>query len=238
MGKVYNLPASGKLAAIVAALREYYGEGITIYGSSSSELVFAIPSISTKVIRIYGTGQYLAFGDAWTTGTSITGNVVTAVAHNRAGSGVAGTLLLHDTGLMYTYTDSYNFQTCLFKLSNGSAIAGGTTSYNYTADYQGERWYRLDDLLEIINIPFTLPSNVIYPTGGIVTWPMTFMTTSGVAILNVDGTFADALDFKKTSSRSSVLTATNYCIIGGVKYSRYSDTYGPEQSGIGCPITP
>jgi hypothetical protein len=78
MPRKYLISASSAfhLIDISAAIADYYGAGnYTIHYQDSANLIFSIPAISNKVIKITTAVPTFYFGDAWTSGTTITNQV-------------------------------------------------------------------------------------------------------------------------------------------------------------------
>ncbi len=83
MAKYYEVRAdyTGFVSDLSAALVDYYDDGVTIHYAQSGYVIFSCPAVSSKVIRGYYAQLAFSYGDAWTSGSSIT-NAVTFHSQN------------------------------------------------------------------------------------------------------------------------------------------------------------
>lgn len=231
---------------LAAALTAKYGAGVTVHYSDNDSVVFSCPSISDKVIRIskiqvyYSTAGmmdqlYVAYGDAWTTGTTMTNPVVFS-GNTRTGSGI-GTIayidladvVLGDSFILIAFPTNRP-QLCLIgRLTNDSTIYYGVVEDNtYNGNCHG---YVLDGKLGEVEIP-TL-SDVFSDDGNFVAQPILFQR-SGRILKNTDGTYATIPNLYNVAHAVRVATTAVY-----ISRSRYWYTVtGNAQmyTSLMCPI--
>ncbi|NCB61032.1 MAG: hypothetical protein EOM46_27020, partial [Gammaproteobacteria bacterium] len=123
MARKYTISLSTETTDFANAIADFYGEGkYTIYYKSSEYLVFSIPAISNKVLRVRfvnGAGGHFYYGDEWTSGSNITNAQYISLYFNSAVQGAA-TLILSQYALQFFNTDTtYNSVVFIGQLSNG-----------------------------------------------------------------------------------------------------------------------
>lgn len=189
------------------AINNKYGAGnITWHYVSSTTIIFSCSILSTKVIKLQrattSSSIILSYGDAWTTGTTVTNEVII----NKGG----GTLLtaLHiifgDAFLCFfnAHSGTYPGSGFIGKLTSGEAIAFGT---GISASYDGVG-FNITTGAAII--PITFDKDFTTGTGLLYKQDMMFKTTAGILLQNSDGTPAKLTGVENVSYIGSQFAAT------------------------------
>ncbi|PKP53809.1 MAG: hypothetical protein CVT92_02435 [Bacteroidetes bacterium HGW-Bacteroidetes-1] len=113
------------LEGIANAIADYYGAGnYTIHYTDATNVIFSVPAIFDKVMRIQLTDLnswiYAYYGNAWTSGTTITNQVLFSNGNLNAIINSNSYLILGDT-FFQLFTGSNPFGTILYgKLTNNT----------------------------------------------------------------------------------------------------------------------
>lgn len=98
MSRKYEIGVADPLNDIASAIADYYGVGnYTIHYQTTTDLIFEVPSVFNKVIRMGSRGT-LYYGDAWTSGTTITNQQTVC---SDASSNVLNYLILSTYAIKY-----------------------------------------------------------------------------------------------------------------------------------------
>lgn len=148
MAKKYVLSADRSLSVseVAAAIADYYAaEDYTIHYSDETNIIFSIPSIFDKVIRIWfgSSNAFRAyFGDAWTSGTTMTNTVTIADYYSESFTNVQ--YLILDTKFVFLLTGNYERPILFGRISNGESIAFSTINLYSTANRHNNHYtYRI-----------------------------------------------------------------------------------------------
>lgn len=198
--KAYGLTYSTWSAQMVSALISRYGAGITIYFSDVSNIVFSCPAISNKVIKVSiiqlvsGNDTYqllqARYGDAWTSGSTIT-NPISFMVWNYPSEYssaqylfISITLILGDNFILCWGDGSRSQMFLIGKLTNGKYLTMGLLGKS--SPLVGVHGYLTDSLIEIEipTISFAFRDN-----GKFVIHPLLF-SQNGQLLLNSDGSYA------------------------------------------------
>jgi len=210
----FAIGLTSSIAEIAAALTAKYSSGVTIHYTNTSYIVFTCPAISNKVIKIYAPGSsntpYVYYGDAWTSTTTITNQVVFTGYQSGTCSGIQ---LVLGTNFMFfqAFSSAVVIVTALVgQLSNGHfvCIGGiGTSNAGYTGSTIGK------DITENVDaaiITFATIEIGMDADGYLYKRPVRFKRVGGVYELNSDGTFAtiDGLETVTYETSNSTYLAT------------------------------
>jgi hypothetical protein len=186
MARKYTL-AGADFANIVtfveAAIADYYGVGnYTIHYTDATNIIFSIPSIFDKVIKMDFGSRYdlrFYFGDAWTSGTTITNSVDVMidiywqiVAQNMY-------LILDSKFIAFTTPIEAMLFAYYGKLSNEESIAfsfGGATGA-YAAQYRAYKTNDPTNMLEphILNVSM---NSILSESGKYLKLPIMFLNAN------------------------------------------------------------
>lgn len=127
MAKYYGIRSdqAGFSTDVAAALTDYYGAGVTVHYAESGYAIFTCPQVSSKVIRLYHSYNH-RYGDAWTSGSSITNAVQFCYSTGAATS----CLVLGDSFIWGQYTARSGSLFLIGKTVGGSSLIFGSGSSN------------------------------------------------------------------------------------------------------------
>jgi len=219
MNKKYTLSASTKANNLVSALQDYYGAGVTICYSTSTVVVFFCGAISDKYIKIdFQSNCYGYYGDAWTSGATITNSVNFAYAYNISSSSYSAYAILCPNSIMIKVNgSSYSFVFIIGHLSNGKHLAMCLSSY--TSISYNQSWLTNGTRVWIATMNGRFKST----SGMVVTLPIYMFDGKGVLLTNDDGTPAYIMDIYQSPSVSTVESSTNFYSVGGGSIFLYGD---------------
>lgn len=186
--KYSSIPTVGTILAIKNALEGKYND-LVIHYTDATELIFSCPSISNKVIRIrnYESNRIFAYyGDAWTSGATIT-NQVQFAGHN-SGNISEGHLILADNFILINMLQGTinSLLIIIGKMTNDEYVALGLVGIsNYTAFFIGKNTSNNDDI-KLITFPLKFGSK----SGKLYKQNVLIRNTSGIIQENNDGSIA------------------------------------------------
>lgn len=207
----YSISITTTIADIKAALQDKYGSGnVTVYYESTSYLIFACAALSNKVIKTYklNAGVSFSYGDAWSSGATITNEVVFL------SSGSSGTLttvhLVLGDNLFYMCCEAdYDGVALIGKLSNNSCICVGFSAISGPSYSKGRNTTNGTDLfIGTLSDGFTDSAGKLYKQ-----YP-SFITSGGAVEENADGSLAylSGLYNISYSAGSTSIKGANYLI--------------------------
>jgi hypothetical protein len=215
-------PTTDTLLSIKNALQAKYGAGVTIHYQDAANLVFACNTLSNKVIKINYSNLRLSlyYGDAWTSGSTITNQVQWAGYSN--GTNVFIDMILGDYTLMICSNQGTTILGLLIiigKLTNDKYVCIamiGTSTSGYYASYLGKQ---TSDNLDIWPVCFSEP--FASATGKLFKQPLILQKSDGIAELNGDGSIASFRDIYNCShalANNVDLVGSNYVMSSGGLY--------------------
>lgn len=175
-----EVPTAAVISSISTALSTKYGANYTEYYMTTQYLVFSCTSIlQSKVIKLsYSTSKFqFYYGDAWTSGSTITNQVLFSGDNNSSFATSAIHMILGDSYIMFNNLAS-NIRSQLViigTLTNGNEIALGYCGYSgspYGDDQFGIN-ITTGDSLSIAGIL----DNMQTPDGKMFKFPITLCTT-------------------------------------------------------------
>lgn len=183
--KYYSISTSTPKDNIKAALIDKYGAGVTINYESSTVLIFTCAALSDKVIKLesLGAAYYFHYGDAYSSGTTITNSVQFGGIYT--GSVTAIHLVLGDDFLLFNSIVSDNsFLVLIGTLTNGKYICYGVVGNSSYTNYV--KGYLTDGTAVTLHSLGSAFNNAgkLYKTNAMI------IGTGNSILTNIDGTFA------------------------------------------------
>lgn len=180
MHRKYTITLNSEITNIADAIADYYGAGnYTIHYQTAEYLVFEIPAVCDKVIRIRirsgADNGSIYWGDAWTSGTTITNEVG---LHNTLLNFTIGSHLLLSQYSMCIFFENVRSQIwALGQLNDGNFISFSASNHYY--DY-GINRLSSDNSLIHLYVP-TFPNSIGRKTASnkIIKTPIYFLNSSG-----------------------------------------------------------
>lgn len=235
---VISATASEKIAAISAALTDYYGAGVTIYGTDASNIVFGVPAISSRVLK-FTTAGYLYSGSGWSSGVTITDSITLESPYgNYSPASVPLYLILSDTTIYLTWLNSGRYDILITKLSNGISVGIGGCSENNATYYNGVGGKNLADGALISYAPLDARVPYKFPDAKLLTYPVYFQDSTNILLVNEDGTPAYVQDMKQCPPYASVYDASNIFINSQSRCLNNYASYGLNSNGFFFELTP
>ena len=228
----YSISTSSPLADIKTALQNKYGSSnVTVHYESASYLIISCAAISDKVIKfyLYTTARILTYyGDAWTSGSTIT-NEVQFSGYTNGGAAteihlVLGTNFFFMCSLLSTVL---SIVTVIAKMSNNDYVCmsfiGGGSSYSGTSRAKNTT-DGADITICTFDRKFSSSTGKLYMQNTII------IKANGAAETNTDGILAHIPDLYNVShslSSSTLLKGSNYLmsptglyLVDGLAYVR------------------
>lgn len=205
-------PTTNTMLAIKNALEVKYGAGVTIHFQDATNLIFTCAALSNKVQRLlYNAGSRIIFyyGDAWTSGTTITNQV--KWAGYDAGACIFIDMVLGANLMMLCSNQGTSVLSTLFligKLTNDKFSffsACGGNSAGYYSVYLSKNTTDNIDLF-----PVCFSDAFASGLGKLFKQPLILQRSDGTVELNTDGTIAS---FKDVYNCSHAL-ANNVDLVG------------------------
>jgi hypothetical protein len=218
--------------SIESALISKYGAGITIHYKDANNIIFSCPGVLDKVIRIfrnyviYSAGSkeidklMCYYGDAWTSGTTITnakqfsGDALSDGYYYGMSLITTADLVLGDDFIYISINSPVPQMAIMGKLTNGKFITIGFTSRtvvsgaNPPAPNVNSHGYMTDGTVGEVEL--VVMSNVCNDNGKFVIMPLLF-TLAGALILNADGTYATITGMYNAARKARAFALTFYC---------------------------
>jgi len=202
------------IADIKAALIAKYGGGnVTVHYETTAYLIFGCTDIADKVIKIYWASSQLRiyYGDAWTSGSTIT-NEVQFAGHNLGTTSEIHLVLGTNLFYLALLSSSINSMVAIIaKMSNNDYICIGligTSTAAYNANSKGRNTTDATDLKFVtLNSKFTSSTGTLYKQNVII------VKSDGSAEVNGDGglaTIADLFNISHSLTVATLLKGTNY----------------------------
>jgi hypothetical protein len=174
MARKYTIQLTQAIADFAAAIADYYGTGnYTIYYQDTQYLVFSIPAISNKVLRIrivYNDwGGHFNYGDEWTSGSTITNDKSISLWFEKMNAN--GLLVLSQYHLQYFNNDAKASTIIVGQLSNDEYVGIGIQNSTSNIVRSTPRLMTDDSLVAPLfpSIPY---SNALTPsTNKLLTFP-------------------------------------------------------------------
>lgn len=211
----YTVGTTAPIAEIKAALISQYGSGnVTVYYETTSYLIFSCSAIANKVIKLYwySTSNFMAYyGDAWTSGSTIT-NQVQFIGY---GGGTASEqhLVLGDNFFFLATLCStlLSLITIIAKMTNNDYVCiglMGNSASTYNANCRGVNTTDAVDVrLSTLDYKFASSTGKLYKQNLIIA------KTNGTAEQNTDGSLATInglYNISHSLSNATLLKGTNY----------------------------
>jgi|GEM_PF-7030537 len=199
----YSVNTSTPIADVSAALTDKYGAGVTIHYETANYLVFTCAAITNKVIKLYYySGSWFGFfyGDAWTSGTTITNQV--QFGGYGSGTATAIHLVLGTSFFFLCYLMSntpYSGVVIIGELTNGNHVAVGLMG---DATYAGYYCKARDTVTGIDLRLITISHTLCDTTNKLYKQPVILATAAGVAEMN-GNSFATISGLYNISYRTS-----------------------------------
>ena len=140
----YSLSITAPMADLKAALINKYGSGgITVYYETASYLIVSVPAISDKVLKFAQTRMALYYGDAWSSGSTIT-NAVLFSGYDSSGTNATELhLVLGDNLLLLCTLESslVSRTNIIGKMTNNKYVCIGmigNSNSSYTVYHKGK----------------------------------------------------------------------------------------------------
>lgn len=203
------------IAEIAAALQDKYGAGVTIHYTNADNVIFSCPAVSDKVIRLYSNyGLNCYYGDAWTSGTTIT-NSVKICGYSVSSSNISLNMVLGPNTIFFSAIRSpisTGGGTVLIigKLSNDDfailSALGNTSSY-----YSSYLSYNTTKSLSLY--PKGFQTDFAMADGKLYKQPIILKRADGSVEQNADGTIASFIDVFTVSYQvglTAEVVAANY----------------------------
>mgnify|MGYP000850270049 CR=1 FL=1 len=222
----YSISLTAPIADIKAALIAKYSGGVTTYYTDANNWIFSCPAISDKVLKIYfSSGLCFYYGDAWTSGSTITNSV------QFAGYNVGTTSIIHlvlGTNLFYMcylQTTILSGVVVIAKMSNNNYICLGLsgTNQSYNTYCRGRDTTSAVDIVPIsLSSAFMGTSNKLYKQSLLV------LKLDGTVEVNSDGSLASIVDLYSISyitSTSTLLKSTSYLMSSAPMYMSDGKVY-------------
>jgi hypothetical protein len=227
MARKYEINFSTEIADIATAIADYYGVGnYTIHYQTTEYLVFEIPAVCDKVMRIrilYNTaGGTFAWGDAWTSGSTITNAV--AIHSYFQPIQAASYLVLSPNCFKYFSMNSYGDIIIVGKTSNGLYAAFGFLS-NSGLSSRGTPKISSDNS-NIYPLVFSSQNhNIKTASNKTIKIPLYIINSTGQIITDNDDNPIYMLD-TSICKAASILDADNIFIYYSTFYYNIYTTYG------------
>lgn len=201
MAKKYVITADYDtiVAQVAAALADYYGAGVTVHYTSATVIVFSCAAISDKVIKmeLVSAEFKLYYGDAWTSGTTITNQVTIQLASN----GTATTdcyLLLYTTYLCFVDTNTNDGTWWLIAKTSNNRFVCLSFTISTVGSYSGWRYGYTTDGNRVYLFPLSINIEIKHPTGYLLKFPIMLHDGNGHLCLNSDGSAETIADIYLT----------------------------------------
>lgn len=144
MAKHYALGNSSSVIReqIASALQDYYGAGVTIHNSTSSNIIFSCSAISDKVVKVsFDYTSLWYYGDSYVSGTTISNQVEFARMGNSAPT-QAELVLADKFMLLLTWHSGSGYAlTLVGEMTNGDFCVAGFIQYNSSSYYNATHTY-------------------------------------------------------------------------------------------------
>lgn len=211
----FSIGTTTPIADIKSALQTQYGGGnVTVHYETTAYLIFSCSAIADKVIKMEWAAGYLQsyYGDAWTSGSTITNQV------QFAGFYTGTTSVIH-----LVLGDAFFFLNLLASTINSSiAIIAKMTNNNYVClgliGYSGYATYTKgrDTTAGADIFPVTLERGFTSATSKLYKQPLILVKTSGLVEEETDGDIAAIPGLYtasySTGSVSTLIKAANYLL--------------------------
>jgi len=191
MARKYSIQLTQEISDFATAIADYYGEGnYTIYYQDSQYLVFSIPAISNKVLRLKivynGSGGHLNYGDEWTSGSTITNAMPIHVWFETMKSN--SYLILSQYSMQYFHQDDSQLATMIVgQLSNGE-YAGIGLQHSTSNVGRAQPKLMTDNTDIAPMLPNISTSAITDTTSKIITFPMYILNAvSGNLLVDSEG---------------------------------------------------
>jgi len=238
MARKYTISVTTEVADFAAAIADFYGEGnYTIYYQNSEFLVFKIPAISNKVLRVKfmsGAGGHFNYGDEWTSGSDITNVQYISLYFNSAVQGSAD-LILSQYSLQFFNTDTSFLSTIIIgQLSNGEYAGIGLQNTTSQLDRSVSK-LMTDDSIIIPMFPSIVTNNVSSESNKLLKFRMYIANTTPVIKSDLEGNPVYMKDVG-ICRHNSILDSDNiYIKYMNCYYNNYS-AYGLSTVGFATEI--
>lgn len=200
--KFYLISRSDFGPLLAKALQERYVDAVIHY-SNDDQVIFSCPSVSDKVLSVYKEQQYhdgdeyfdklaVSYGDAWTSGTTITnpvpfcGNARKTSAIDAYGYIEKAQVILGDSFILINFECSRDQMAIMGKLTNGKYVCLG---FNYESGHCAETHGYITEgnigeiLIPTVTEPFKDDLRHVL-------MPVIFSLNGSSVLKNADGTFA------------------------------------------------
>lgn len=230
------------IAQFAAALTDYYDTGVTVHYTSATTIVFSCAAISDKVIRLDLVSAEFDYyyGDAWTSGTTIT-NMVTVQSGSNGTMVTNGYLVLGANFILFVDTNTSDSAILLIaKASNGKFVFITTTSSGTAAYYSNRSSYITDTGTRVYFLnTFGLSCEVLHPDGYLPKFPIMLIDNNQTMLLNSDGSIAtiDGIYFTAKLSSSIYNSSDVFVHITTHFYNNYN-VIGSYSCGILVELEP
>jgi len=213
--KYYSIGLTTPMADIKAALQDKYGSGnVTVYYETTAYLIVGCTAISDKVIKFnwYNSSALLLFyGDAWTSGSTITNQVQFAGYSGGTTSEIH--LVLGSNMFFLNLLSSYiNSMTAVIaKMSNNDYICIGLVGVNGSSYYATFKGRNTTDAVDVK--PDSFAVKFASNTGKLYKQDVRIIKTDGTLEANGDGSFAtipDLYNISHSLSQALLIKASNY----------------------------
>lgn len=225
----YAVALATFIADIKSALQTQYGSGnVTVHYETKNYLIFSCSVISNKVIRIYWSGSVLAnvqYGDAWTSGSTITNGV--QFAGYSSGTASAFHLVLGDSFFLLVWLAATQVSGVIIigKMTNDKYICAGLMGQSTYAMYTTSR--NTTDNVSIFPVTFsngfTGSSSKLYKS------QIIYVRSDGTVEEELGGNIAGITGLYNisyyTGGPSSLVKAANYLITPCNLYMSDAQTY-------------
>lgn len=227
--KHYTITQTAPIAELLAALQDKYGSAnVTVHYQSATALVFSCAALSPKVIKVVQNNLCFYYGDAWTSGTTITNSVQFSMYDTTAVTPTQTELVLGDNTLFLCQLcpSIVSKVVMIGKLTNDDFIAIGMVGTNNSSFYTNSTGKNVTDGVNIW--PVTLSHNFVSGTGSLFKQPLIFKHTDGTVELNSDGSLATipgVFNVSYGGTASALVLGSNFLISPIMQYMSDAGLY-------------